>query len=56
MGVTENKDEMQGIHGILQDIPGRKDKALNVEHGHAALVWCAIPKSVDCCPVVHSVS
>jgi hypothetical protein len=51
-GVTENEDEKwmrcRGIHGIPRDIPGRKDKALNVERGHAALVWCAIPKSVDC--------
>ena len=59
-GVTENEDEMwmrcKGIHGIPRDIPGRKGIVLNVERGPAALVWCAIPKSVDCCPFVHCVS
>ena len=29
---------MRGCYGIPQDIPGRMDRALNVERGNAALV------------------
>ena len=61
-GVTENEDEMwmrcRGIRirGIPRDIPGREDIRLNDERGHAALVWCAIPKSVDRCQFVRCVN